>query len=326
MGCLCVLAKGCTFDAIDELSDVSYQANHYFFGRFIRWFNSQYKNEYIKFPSTIEEIRHVQGFYRALGIPGCLGSRDCVHVGWDMCPAGLRSDCEGKEGYLTLAFEAVVSHTRYIMGVTPAFYGTWNDKIISKFDKNLQRLRNEERYTSFFWSYRDQEGIHCHERGLFFICYGGYNKWKILMPPFKNQIDGTDAQLRSKHVESLRKDVECTFGILKKRFAIMKNKFWLHHKEQISDIFTTCCILHNMLHEWDGYDNWEEVEEEALRFDDECQAEVGDTLTMRDRSDTTYAHGDNDVEVDVDFDIRRQHLIDHFMYLRSQRYNVNRIC
>ena len=60
-------------------------------------------------------------------VPGAIGSIDCVHVGWDMCPASIRSDCEGKEGYLTLAFKVVVSHTRKILACSEAFYGTWND-------------------------------------------------------------------------------------------------------------------------------------------------------------------------------------------------------
>jgi len=69
----------------------------------------------------------------------------------------------------------------------------------------------------------------------------------------------------SKHIESLRKDVECTFGILKKRFIFLKNCIRLHHMEDIEHVFRCCCILHNILLNWDGYDDWrgKETEQET---------------------------------------------------------------
>lgn len=325
LGTLRFLSKGTTFDMIDEVTDVSYQHNHHFLERFLRWFNRHYSHQYIKLPTRADEIHHVEGLYRDLGLPGCLGSTDVVHVGWDMCPAGMRSDCVGKEGYPTLAFEVVVSHTRYILGVTPAFYGTWNDKTISKFDESIQSIRNKEPYISFPWTYRDASGNQQQETGLYFIVDGGYNRWNVLMPPYKHQIEGTDEARWSKHVESLRKDVECTFGILKKRFAILKNRFRLHHKERISDIFWCCCILHNMLHKWDGYDDWEAVEAQVRQLEDESRIEEGDAITMRDRTDYYNDTGEDETEIDIDFDTRRGHLIGHFTYLRGQGYNVNRI-
>ena len=64
----------------------------------------------MKLPETAEEIKHVEGLYNILGLPGCIGSIDCVHIPWEKCPASLHSSCKGKEGYPMLAFEVVVSH------------------------------------------------------------------------------------------------------------------------------------------------------------------------------------------------------------------------
>ena len=72
----------------------------------------------MKLSKTDKEIDHVEGHCRSSGPPGCLGSVDCVHTGWDMCPASHQSDCIGKEGFPTLAFEVVTFHTRKILGVT----------------------------------------------------------------------------------------------------------------------------------------------------------------------------------------------------------------
>ena len=48
-------------------------------------------------------------------------------------------------------------------------------------------------------------------------------------------------------VESLRKDVECAFGILKKRFRCIKLPFQWKDMRDCEHVFVTCCMLHNML-------------------------------------------------------------------------------
>jgi hypothetical protein len=42
----------------------------------------------------------------------------------------------------------------------------------------------------------------------------GYLKWQVTMPPFKTSSNRDEAQW-SQWLESMCKDVECTFGILK---------------------------------------------------------------------------------------------------------------
>ena len=43
------------------------------------------------------------------------------------------------------------------------------------------------------------------------------------------------------------------FGILKIRFRFLKNFNILRHQSMIDDAFTTCCMLHNMMLQSDGY-------------------------------------------------------------------------
>jgi hypothetical protein len=64
---------------------------------------------------------------------------------------------------------------------------------------------------------------------------------------------GTPEMRWSKNLESVRKDIEGVFGILKVRFRFLKNFNNLRHQSSIDDAFTTCCILHNMMLRRDGY-------------------------------------------------------------------------
>jgi hypothetical protein len=52
----------------------------------------------------------------------------------------------------------------------------------------------------------------------------------------------------------MRKDVECTFGIMKGRFRILKSGIRLKGQEAGDKIFLTCCALHNWLLHVDGLD------------------------------------------------------------------------
>ena len=93
--------------------------------------------------------------------------------------------------------------------------------------------------------------------GLYFICDGGYYYWQELIAPYKHRMHGSKLASWSKNLESVRKDVECTFGILKKRFLFLKNPIELHVPEKIEGAFHTCAALHNWLLDYDGWDDWE---------------------------------------------------------------------
>lgn len=53
-------------------------------------------------------------------------------------------------------------------------------------------------------------------------------------------------------MSSVRKDVEDTFGALKRRFRILRVPSMFFNEGDITNMFKTCCILHNMLLDWDG--------------------------------------------------------------------------
>jgi hypothetical protein len=52
----------------------------------------------------------------------------------------------------------------------------------------------------------------------------------------------------------MRKDVECTFGILKGHFHVLKTGIHLHGTVNAEKIWCPCCALHNWLLEVDGLD------------------------------------------------------------------------
>jgi hypothetical protein len=82
------------------------------------------------------------------------------------------------------------------------------------------------------------------------IADNGYLNWSTTMPPLKHSTNGREIRW-SKWIQSMmRKDVECTFGILKGRFRILKSGICLQGTINAD----------NWLLEVDGLDvRWEHV-------------------------------------------------------------------
>ena len=80
--------------------------------------------------------------------------------------------------------------------------------------------------------------------GMYILVDNGYLDWSCRVPPMTitNQI----SKIRwSKWVESMRKDVECTFGILKGRFCVLKTGICLWGAMKVDNVWKTCCAVHN---------------------------------------------------------------------------------
>jgi len=274
---------------------------------------------HIHLPLTEAEITHVEGLYGRLGLPGCIGSVDCVHIPWEKCPAGLLSSCKGKEGYPTLVFEVVVSHTRKILSVSSVFFGADNDKTIARFDPAINEVRNG-RYSETEWERRCYNDTRVKERGYYFICDGGYFSWKCLMSPVQNRSAGSDVDIWSKFMESVRKDVECTFGILKQRFHVLKHNVRLQNKAVIHDIFISCCILHNMLMDFDGWDDWNKylVEDGINDIEEDNDSNHMDETdpSMELAHEITQRRSWNFEK--AQFQTRREGLIEHYNYCKEK--------
>ena len=54
-------------------------------------------------------------------------------------------------------------------------------------------------------------------------------------------------KLYAKEQESARKDVECAFGVLQSRFAIVQRPACFWKRDDVVNIMQACVILHNMI-------------------------------------------------------------------------------
>jgi hypothetical protein len=174
-------------------------------------------NEFIYLPKTTNDVEMTMARYEEVGLPGAIGSVDVVHVKWCNFPSGDFNRAKGKEGYPTLAFECISDYDRRIIGIFGPQFGTQNDKHIVKLDPNVERIHFDF-YSHVEWNYFDIDGDIKTSSGLYLICDNDYLCWPSTICPFMRSHDGGWLEdYFSTNLESVRKDVECVFGILKIR-------------------------------------------------------------------------------------------------------------
>jgi hypothetical protein len=222
---------------------------------FLDWVHSldSIKADFVHLPRDDDEIRRVEGEFRKVGYPGCIGSLDAVQIGWDRCPAELSALYRGKEGYPTVGFQVSCTTRRFIQLIGKPQPGTRNDKTTIRYDATATAMRyGNHPLKSKKWDCFDANGNRIQHRGMYWIVDGGYLRWPSLIcaDPYSAN---ADVRKMSPIHGGVRKDIECAFGILKRRFKWLKSWNELSEVGDIANVFSTCCILHNILLEHDGY-------------------------------------------------------------------------
>ena len=174
------------------------------------------RREYISFPSTMEQLKTVVSQYHGFHLPGACGSIDVVNVKWAQCPAGDFNNCKGKESFPSVAFQCITDNRCRVLGIAPIQYGSRSDKHIVRLDPVVDKIRNGW-YQDVEWEYLTINGEVKKGRGVYLICDGGYLRWKVLICPYASTSEVGHRGYFNTNLESVRKDVECTYGILKKR-------------------------------------------------------------------------------------------------------------
>jgi Plant transposon protein len=135
-----------------------------------------------------------------------------------------------------------------------------NDKTITLHDKFLCNVQRKQQFNDYRFELNKKEDgtiSKVQYNSVWLICDNGYPHWSCLIPPHMDPIYYTEFRF-AEWIDSMRKDVECTFGILKGRFRVLKTGVRLHGIKVTDNIWHTCCALHNLFLEEDGLsDEWQ---------------------------------------------------------------------
>ena len=286
LGALNVLGMGANHFSVSLQTNISEEVHRTFF---LEWIGlmASVKKLFIYMPQDDLQLKFVTDEYKSMGLPGCVGSVDCVHVGWDQCPVQYKNMYSGKEGYPSVAYEVICTSRKFIQSVSAGHPGARNDKHIVRTDKSVMELLDGNGWlNSHTWETQDCNGRTKVNKGMNLICDGGYHRWPCMMFPIKSGAAGSPLLKWGRNVESIRKDIECVFGSLKKRFYYLKQFNRSRKQSTIDNAFTTCCIIHNLLLENDGW-----LDEDLLPLPNGVKDRLGRVFADDPRGDATTYRG-----------------------------------
>jgi len=261
LGALRYLGRGWTFDDLEEATLVSEETHRQFFHRFLDYSSTVLFKRYVISPAMSSDAAGHMHEMKLAGMHGSCGSTDGVHVTMEKCSHRLKQQHLGpKLSQTARSYNVTVNHRRRILSTTPGHPSRWNDKTLVLFDEFVKGIHDGKILDDVTFELLEHgtnnESVTVTYRGAWLMVDNGYLRWSTTVPPLKNTVNYSEIRW-SEWVESLRKDVECTFGILKGRWRILKTGIRIHGVAAVDKIWKTCCALHNWLLEIDGLDeNW----------------------------------------------------------------------
>ena len=260
---LCYLDRGFTFDDLSENTAITEEVIRVFFHSFIDFGSTVLFDKYVQVPSTALEATNHSWEFVAAGLNGAIGSTDATHIKLERVPMRQKQAHLGfKMSHMARTYNMTVNHRRRILLTTFGHPARWNDKTIAHFDyfmKGIQGGHIFQDYKFELYDYDDAGNVIRQKyEGVWLLVDNGYLNWPTTVPPFERSTNRAEIRFSS-WLESMRKDVECTFGILKGRWRILKTGIRLKGVDVADKIWKTCCALHNWLLEIDGLDKcWEQ--------------------------------------------------------------------
>ncbi len=132
---------------------------------------------------------------------------------WSNCPTGNYNLLKGKEVYPTLTIQCITDFNFKVLAIYGPQFGSCNEKDIVKHNVNVCAIRLSWLFKNSQWKYYNANGNIRSERGMYLICNNGYLQWPTSICPYSQADNSTAKDYFSTNLESVQKDVECTFGI-----------------------------------------------------------------------------------------------------------------
>ena len=166
--------------------------------------------------TTLHKLQH--------GIDGMLGLLDVTKIHWDNCPNAWKGHFQGKEGYPTIALEAVADYNLLVWHDSFGLPGGLNDINIWERSPLLESILNGTH----------SEIDHPFEinnqtfNQLFYLVDGIFPWLSRFLSTISVPMTLIDSNY-SEWQESARKDIERAFGVLKLKFHILEHPMLMHH-------------------------------------------------------------------------------------------------
>jgi len=205
-----------------------------------------YESEYLRFPS-VSDLKKILRLHESFhGCKGMMGSLDVMHVNWDQCKMVLHGQFQGRDGNRTVALEAISDYNMYYWHISFGYPGSMNDLNVLNASPLIQKLTDAltitERHMMDIIPYQIEDQ---YFDKVYVLVDGIYPPWSRFVKTIQYPITPIQTNF-SGWQESCRKDIERSFGVLRKSFKVLRNGIETQTLRKICNIVCACTILHNM--------------------------------------------------------------------------------
>jgi hypothetical protein len=241
---LCValrlLGQGIGTDSVVEVSRLSESTSAKCLKRFCAAIVRVFGDQYLRLPSA-NDLKCIEATYCKLGLPGCIGAIDCAGWQWGACPVAEQGLHRGKDGKPTLRLEAWCDDRLWIWSLFFGMPGSRNDINVMNASPLFQSIR-----AGTFPPARPATKIDDLDLSwYYFLVDSIYPRYRIFLTTYTRP-ENNKQKLFASVQEGARKAVERLFGVLFSKWHILYRPARGWHVEELLEIMTTCCIIHNM--------------------------------------------------------------------------------
>ncbi|GJY34351.1 ALP1-like protein isoform X1 [Tanacetum coccineum] len=214
------LAYAAVPDSLDEYLQIGEKTSRDCLMLFYNGVIELYGEEYLRRP-TQTDVEKLYAFHENKhGFPGMISSIDCTKWPWAQCPQAYHAQ-----------FSRGSNNDVNVLRQSPIL----NDLKVGKAPE-VPFVANDVTYK---WGYYFTDGI--------------YPEWAVLLKSISQPGSNDVKRIRYKQAhEATRKDVERAFGVLKKKWAIVRTPARSRSLKRITHLMYTCIILHNMIRKEKG--------------------------------------------------------------------------
>ncbi|KAJ9535503.1 hypothetical protein OSB04_un001365 [Centaurea solstitialis] len=235
------LAYGITGDAFDEYVRMGDSTSRQCLNNFVLGIIQMYGKVYLNKP-TYEDIQQLYAAHeKRHGFPGMLGSLDCMHWEWANCPVAWQGQYhQGDKTHPSVILEAAASQDAWIWHTFFGCAGAMNDLNVLNHSPVFEDVYNgiaPDRTFQVNWA---------TYKHIYYLGDGIYPEWDTFVKTFSYPEDAKRIKFKGAQ-EAARKDIERAFGILQKRWSIVKQPARVMEIRTMSNIMYACIILHNMI-------------------------------------------------------------------------------
>jgi hypothetical protein len=234
------LATGSAEDELDEYLKIGETTAMEALKNFVKGVREVYGEKYLRRP-TLEDTERLPQLGEKRGFPGMFGSIDCMHWQWERCPVAWKGQfTRGDQKVPTLILEAVASHDLWIWHAFLGAAGSNNDiNILNQSTVFINELKGQ--------APRVQYMVNGNQHNIgYFLADGIYPEWAVFVKSIRIPITEKE-KLYAQEQEGARKDIERAFGVLQRRWCILKRPSRLYDRAVLRDVVLACIILHNMI-------------------------------------------------------------------------------